>query len=400
MNKKELEQAKIFAAVLNGSITQVEAAARLRMTTRWVNAKIKRFRHFAEFGLIHKSRGKKSKNRLDEPTRQLIISLAKEEWHGFKPTFMAEKLEEFYQIKISKETIRKTLADEGLWFIKQRKITYRSRRERKPMIGMMVQLDGSNHDWFEGRAKKCTLLVFIDDATSKILWLEFVPSESLRAVMQSTKNYIKKHGIPQSFYSDHGSAFYVNAHTKKANSTTGWQRAIAHLGIEAIYANSPQAKGRVERCNKTLQDRLIKEMRLANIASIDQANQWIEDSKFIEKHNHKFAVQPAIRGNAHASSENYNLDMIFEFKETRILSMDFTISYNNQILQLHNRQNIIIKPKTEIIIKVDYNGKISLFFENIPLFFNELKKSIAIPELSGFFLESRVKPASLAAEAR
>jgi len=112
MNKKELEQAKIFAAVLNGSITQVEAAARLRMTTRWVNAKIKRFRHFAEFGLIHKSRGKKSKNRLDEPTRQLIISLAKEEWHGFKPTFMAEKLEEFYQIKISKETIRKTLADD------------------------------------------------------------------------------------------------------------------------------------------------------------------------------------------------------------------------------------------------------------------------------------------------
>ena len=400
MNRKELEQARMFTAVLSGSITQVEAAARLRMTPRWINEKIKRFRQFEEFGLIHKSRGRLSPNRLNESTRQLIVKLAKEEWHGFKPTFMAEKLEEIYKIKISKETVRNILTDEGLWDIKQRKVTYRSRRERKSMIGMMVQLDGSNHDWFEGRAKKCTLLVFIDDATSRILWLEFVPSESLRAVMQSTKNYIKKHGIPQSFYSDHGSAFHVNVYNKKSNSTTGWQRAIAHLGIEAIYANSPQAKGRVERCNRTLQDRLIKEMRLANISSIDEANQWLKTSRFIEKHNDKFAVQAAIRGNAHASTENYDLDIIFEFKETRTLSMDFTISYNNQILQLHNQQNIIIKPKTEITIKVDYNGKINLFFERTPLFFHEIKKSIAAPGVCGTFLESRVKSALLAVEAR
>jgi hypothetical protein len=400
MNKKELEQAKVFTAVLSGSITQVEAAARLRMTPRWINQKIKRFRCFQEFGLIHKNRGKISSNRLNESTKQLIIKLAKNEWNGFRPTFMTEKLEEIYKVKISKETVRKILTDEGLWDIKQRKVTYRSRRERKSMIGMMVQLDGSNHNWFEGRAKKCTVLVFIDDATSKILWLEFVPSESLRAVMQATKNYIKKHGIPQSMYTDYGSAFHVNVHNKKGNSTTWWQRAIALLSIEAIYANSPQAKGRVERCNRTLQDRLIKEMRLVGISSIDEANQWLKSSKFIENHNRKFSVQAAIRGDAHASIEGYDLDEIFEFKETRTLSMDFTISYNNQILQLHNRQNIIIKPKTEIIIKVDYNGKINLFFENIPLFFNEIKKSITVPEICGTFLESRVKSAQLAVEAR
>lgn len=399
MNRKELEQAKLFSEVIKGSITQVEAAARLRMTPRWINKKIKRFVDLQEFGLIHKNRGKASPHRLNESTKELIIKLAKGEWQGFKPTFMTEKLEEYYNVKISKETVRKTLADAGLWDRKERKVKYRSRRDRRSMVGMMVQLDGSNHDWFEGRAGKCTLLVFIDDATSRILWLEFVPSESLRAVMQATKNYIKKHGIPQFFYSDHGSAFHVNVHGKKADSTTAWQRAIAHVGIEAIYAHSPQAKGRVERCNETLQDRLVKEMRLAQISSIDAANQFLENLGFIEKHNKKFAVQPAQRGDAHASIEGYDLEIIFEYKESRSLSMDFTISYNTQILQLHNRQNIIIKPKDEIFVKVDYNGKISLFKGNIPLHFDPIKKSTPAPDICGKFLESRMKSAMLAVEA-
>ena len=131
------------------------------------------------------------------------------------------------------------------------------------MLGLMVQLDGSHHDWFEGRAPKSTLLVFIDDATSKILWLEFAKSESAIALMKATKNYVKRHGIPHSFYTDHGSVFHVNLNNSENDKKTQWERAIGQLGIEIIHAHIPQTKERVERCNGTMQDRLIKELRLA-----------------------------------------------------------------------------------------------------------------------------------------
>ena len=210
MNKKEREQAKVFEQIREGLITQVEAAARLRVTDRWVRKKLKRFYTSGDHGLIHRGRGKTSPRRWNEKHESFLIELLRGDWHGFGPTFAAEKLEELHEIKVSKEVVRKAMIRASLWTPKRKRSKHRKRRDRKPMLGMMVQLDGSPHDWFEGRAEKCVLLVYIDDATSKVLWLEFAPAESLESVMRATRSYIMAHGVPVSFYTDFGSVFHVN----------------------------------------------------------------------------------------------------------------------------------------------------------------------------------------------
>jgi hypothetical protein len=241
------------------------------------------------------------------------------------------------------------------------------------MRGMMVQCDGSPHDWFEGRAGACTLLVFIDDATSEILWLEFAPSESTHALMQATKNYIEKWGIPLTFYTDHGSVFHVNLNNQENYKKTQWERVADQLGIGVIHAHSPQAKGRVERCNLTMQDRLTKEMRLAGISSIEDANKFLRESNFIERHNAKYAVQPMQKGDAHRDHTAYNLADMFTIQETRILGQDFTITYEKRIFQLHKQQKTIIRPKDVITVKTSLTGIVSLAIRKTELSFHEIK---------------------------
>lgn len=372
MNHKELEQAKVFELVNQGLITQAEAAARLKITDRWVRKKIKRYNKSGELGLIHRGRGKLSSKRWDPEKEKFLIELLDSKWHGFGPTFASEKLEEIHEIKVSREVVRQAMIRAGLWQPKQKRVKHRKRRERKPMFGIMIQLDGSPHDWLEGRAGKCTLLVFIDDATSQILWLEFVESESVEAIMRATKNYIEKYGIPRSFYNDHGSVFHVNLNNAEGDKKTQWERACKQLCIEIIHAHSPQAKGRVERCNQTMQDRLIKELRLAGIYSIEAANKFLHISSFIVNHNAKFSVKAAQKGDAHRDHRQYNLDDIFSIYETRILGNDFTITFNKRIFQLHNQQRTIIRPKNEITVKTQLDGTLKLWIRKTELFFSEI----------------------------
>lgn len=418
MNRKEREQAKVFEQVKQGIITQIEAATRLRITDRWVREKIKRFYESGDAGLIHKSRGKQSHQKWSLQKECVLIEHLQGEWAGFGPTFAAEKLEELYGIKVSNETVRRSMIRASLWQPKQRRRKHRQRRERKSMLGMMVQVDGSSHDWFEGRAPRCTLLVFIDDATSRILWLEFAKSESEKASMRATKSYIQAHGIPGAFYTDHGAVFHVNLNNQEHDKKTQWERACGRLNIQVMHAHSPQAKGRVERCNGTLQDRLIKEMRLAGISSIEAANEYLQASDFIEQHNAKFACKPAQQGDAHADWKAYNLDDIFSVHEVRVLANDFTILYQKRIFQLHNQQKTIIRPKDALTIKISLEGKISLWIRNTKLKFNEISErpKKAIKEKTVIdrvykpsenskkwfnrpFSESRVKPAAPAVEA-
>jgi len=188
----------------------------------------------------------------------------------------------------------------------------------------MIQLDGSPHDWFEGRGQTCTLLVFIDDTTSKIVWLEFCKSESYEEVMTATWNYFKHYGILGSFYVDYGSVFSVNLNNPERDEITQFERAMKELNIDVIHANSPQAKGRVARSNKTHQDRLVKELRLANICTIESANKFLQDF-YIKQHNLKFAIQPADTTDVHRSIKDVDLGNILCIKEERILTNDFTI---------------------------------------------------------------------------
>ncbi len=289
---------------------------------------------------------------------------------------MRKSCNELHGIQVSREVVRKAMIEEGLWHSRKRSGKHRKRRERKLMFGMMIQLDGSPHDWFEGRAPECTLLVFIDDATSRILWLEFAPSESVFALMAATKNYIEKYGIPQTFYVDHGSVFHVNLNNKDDIKKTQWERACESIDIEIEHAHSPQAKGRVERCNQTMQDRLIKEMRLAGISSITAANNYLRASNFITKHNAAFQVPPTQQGNAHADAQSYDLADVFSMQETRILMNDFTITYHNRIFQLTPHQKTILRPKDIIVVKVHLDGEIKLWIRKTALAFSEIYQRV------------------------
>lgn len=416
MSNKEREQLKVFEKLKLKEITQKEAAAKLGMSARWVREKLKRYLQNGDAGLIHKSRGKESGRRWDDKEKQITIDLLKSDWHGFGPKFTSEKLAELYKIKVDKETVRQAMMAAGIWQGKKVRNKHRKRRDRRPMFGMMVQLDGSPHDWFEGRAGRCTLLVFIDDATSEILWLEFVDSESTMALLQATKNYIQAHGIPHEFYVDHGGVFHVNLNNKEHEKITQWERAVEQMGIKVIHAHSPQAKGRVERCNQTMQDRLVKELRLAEISSMSAGNEYLRTSNFIQKHNAEFSSKAAQGGNAHADHQSYDLDNIFCIKETRILMNDFTITFNKRIFQLQREQRTILRSKNEIEVRIHLDHSIKLFIRKVELHFNEIRvrqpqvkepqfkefkpRKINRAFIRGAYSESRMKRPMPAAEAK
>jgi hypothetical protein len=378
MNRKEQKQHPVFENLKNGKISQREAAFQLEVSTRWVRKKAKRYLQSGPAGLVHKNRGRPSKRRWSQKEADVSIDLLQSEWVDFGPTFASEKLWELKQIKVDKETLRQVMIKAGVWQPKKRRSQHRKRRDRREMVGHMVQLDGSPHDWFEGRADKCTLLVFIDDATSKILWLEFVKSESRMDVMKATKNYVQRYGRPHSFYVDFGSAFSVNNNNSERDRKTQWERAMLELSIEVKHAHSPQAKGRVERANGTLQDRLVKEMRLANISSMESANNFIISSHFIKQHNQRFAVLPSIEGDAHRPIDSHNLEDIFCLKEARVLANDYTVTYEKQVLQLAAQQRTTIRPKDTIIIRTMLDGSLRLSIRRINLAFKELNNRIKI----------------------
>lgn len=373
MSKKEREQHIVFEQLKKGEITQVVAAKKLGVTPRWIREKLKRYRTNGEAGLVHQGRGKPGKRRWNPEQRALAINLLKCDWRGFGPKFAAEKLFKLYGVKVSKETLRQAMIESCLWIPNKKERNRRQRRERKTMFGVMVQVDGSPHDWFEGRAPKCTLFVFIDDATSKILWLEFATSESLQAGMSASKHYIEKFGIPQIIYVDHGSVFHVNLNNAEGNKKTHWEVAIESLGTQIKHAHSPQAKGRVERANGTMQDRLVKEMRLAKISSIEEANKFLRESSFIQDHNDLFSKPATQEGDAHKPLTGQDLEKVFCIREKRILANDFTIRYENRIFQLLNEQKAVIRPKDTIIVSERLDGKIMLSIRGTWLSFKELK---------------------------
>jgi len=373
MSRKEREQLKVFEKLVAREITQVVASQMLNVSDRCIRKKLKRYREQGDAGLVHRGRGKPSLKRWDNDERALAIELLKSDWHGFGPTYTAEKLKELKGITVSNETVRQMMIVERLWFAGKRKPKHRLRRDRKLILGALVQLDGSPHDWFEGRAPKCTLVVFIDDATSKILWLEFAKSESFDGVAGAAKKYIEKYGRPVAFYVDYGVVFSVNQNNVEREKITQFERIMKDLDIYINHANSPQAKGRVERCNSTMQDRLVKEMRLANISSMEEANKFVQHGNFIEKHNAKFAVPPAQEGDAHRSTQDYNLYEIFCTQEERIVANDYTFRHRGKIIQLVSDQPVRIRPKNRIMVCEHLDGKTTVQFRDYNLNFKEIK---------------------------
>ena len=329
MSDKEIQRIAVLQDVRDQRITQVRAAEILNLSTRQITRLLCKFNQDGISGLVHASRGQPGHRRHDDVMKSKCLSIISEHLLGFGPTLAHEKLASMFDLHIPVETVRRWMTANDLWIprAKRQKRPYQPRYNRD-CFGELIQIDGSYHDWFEGRAAKCCLLVYIDDATGKLLHLRFCEAETTFDYMLSTRAYIEQYGKPVAFYSDKHSVFRVNQKSSQNSQITQFGRILNELNIDIIFANSPQAKGRVERANRTLQDRLIKEMRLENISSIEEANAWLPC--FIEQFNQKFGKCARNLKNLHRplTESQSELDDIFTWQEPRKVTKSLTITYD------------------------------------------------------------------------
>ena len=328
MSASERDRAHVVRQVIEHRLSQREASERLGVSVRQVKRLVRSWRRQGDAGLVSRQRGRASHNRLPETLRAQVLALLRDKYSDFGPTLAAEKLLELDGVKVSRETIRQMQVASGLWKPKRRRVRRVFQlRDRRPRFGELIQIDGSPHDWFEGRGPRCTLIVFIDDATSRLTALRFVPVESTRAYLETLRCHVLEHGCPLAFYSDRHGIFRVNAKdAQSGDGKTEFGRVAARLRIEPIHALTPQAKGRVERANQTLQDRLVKEMRLQNVCSIEAANTFAP--VFIAFWNGRFAVKPSYETSAHRpwTDTPKALEDALARHEERVLSKALTFS--------------------------------------------------------------------------
>ena len=339
MSERELNRVEVLSQVSQGRMTAVAAANVLGLSRRQVHRLLKRFETEGAAAIRHKARGRVSNRRIDPGLREFAVSLVREQLADFGPTLAAEKLEEHHGLKVSRETLRKWMAEDGLWLSRKQRRTFHQPRLRRECYGELVQIDGSDHRWFEDRAPPCTLLVFIDDATSTLMQLRFVKSESTFSYFEALEGYLADHGRPVAFYSDKHTVFRVAKDDAKGGARiTQFGRALSELNIEILCANSSQAKGRVERANRTLQDRLVKELRLAGISDIEAGNAFLPG--FIERYNAKFAKVPRRPDNLHRALnvEPDRLADVLCWRENRYVGQQLTFSYDRKRIMLEENE--------------------------------------------------------------
>lgn len=306
-----------------------DAASQLGISERQAQRLINRYRVSGAEGLVSRKRGQPSNRRLTESLKLRVLTLIRENYSDFGPTLAAEKLRERHDIRLSIETVRNWMTSDGLWVPHaRRKSRVYQPRHRRDCLGELIQIDGSHHDWFEGRAPKCCLLVFIDDATGRLMHLRFSESETAFDYMLATREYIEQHGKPVSLYSDKHAIFRVSGPENRNTTVTQFGRVLFDLAIELICANSSEAKGRVERANQTLQDRLIKEMRLEGVTGIEAANAWL--ATFIADFNRRFSRPARFPKDLHRPVQESpdELRDIFAWHDVRTVSKSLTFQYD------------------------------------------------------------------------
>jgi len=368
MSQKELDKYEVIQRSLRKEITVQKAAELLRLSERQIYRLRAKVKEKGAQGLIHGNRGKPSNRRMPERERQKIVKLLHQHYSDFKPTHASEKLDTLHGIKRDPKTIRQIMIEEGLWIPKKRKSPdYRSSRPRKEHYGEMEQFDGSYEHWFEHRAPKCCLLASIDDATGKITLAQFAQHEGIFPVFTFWYEYLLTHGKPRSIYLDRLRTYYNNILPEKDEQMlTQFQRAMRELAIEPIVAHTPQAKGRIENLFKTLQDRLIKELRLKNISDIDTANQFLKE-EFIPWFNQKYGKEPLKKTDLHRKltlKERKQLPTILSRHSQRVVQNDFTIRFNNKWYQLTKEQPATVRPKDKVLIEERLDGSLWIRLRN------------------------------------
>lgn len=340
MSQRERDRLKVLHEVQRGHLTQKQAGAHFGLTARWVRKLLRRLKEEGDRGIMHQLRGRPSNRQLPAALRQRAVARVQESYRDFGPTLARECLAKRDRIAVSKETLRKWLIAAGVWKARPRRLkeahTWRPRRECR---GELVQWDSSEHAWLEGRGEEPYLIVMIDDATSRLEG-RFVPHDSTEENLRMLKTYLERWGRPVAFYTDKAGLFRVNRPANQEEQLRGQEprtqigRALEELGIEWIPAHSPQAKGRVERCFGTLQDRLVKGLRLAGACTLEQANAYLQQ-EFLPEWEGRFTVQPANPTDAHRRlGRQYDLAAILSVVEERVVTNDYTLRYQGKIYQI------------------------------------------------------------------
>jgi transposase InsO family protein len=365
MSQKESDRLTVISQIETSKLTVEKGSELLSISQRQLYRIIKRVKQQGAKGVIHKLRGKQSNRGYPKELKAEIIRIYRRSYPDYGPTLFSEMLVEYHNISIDHETIRKWLREKAITTSMRKKRPHRKRRERRSCYGELLQLDGSHHDWFEGRGAECCLLNFVDDATGRV-FLKFALSENTQDVLLTMLEYVNNYGIPRSIYTDRASVYYAKGRL------TDFGRAMKELKVELIFAKSPQAKGRVERFNRTLQDRLIKALRRKGISNIAEANEYLQDV-FIKEFNYRFAINPEMP-DVHRSAKGYKLENIFCYKTCRQVRNDYTINLNGGYIQLLRGSSPLPRPKQNVTISKWLNGQIHIYFNEQELSYKLLNE--------------------------
>lgn len=372
MNSKERERLKILARLDKGELTCRDAAESVGISERHFYRLSARHRAEGDEGLIHRLRGCLSNRGYSRKVRSRVLELYRERYSDYGPTLFAEMIAKDHcdiLPLVDHETLRRWLLKAALWTAARTRKAHRRKRERREKIGSLVQFDGSDHDWFEGRGPWCCLLVAIDDASGHI-FMRFAKSENAHDVLLALRLYVERYGIPREIYTDRGTVY----HPTKGEKLTDVGRALTRLGIRMIVAHSPQAKGRVERSNRTHQDRLVKALRRNRISTINTANRFLEQT-YLKEHNKRFACLENLR-DIHRPSDGIDLHNIFCFETTRRVYNDFTITLNNQFIQLEKSQATPLPPPgRSVTVRRWLDNSLHIFWNNEELAFTILTQA-------------------------
>ena len=372
MSLKELKRLKVVQEAIDRHITQKAAASIMGLSERQGRRLVRAVREEGDRGVIHKARGRPSNRRTPERTREKALRLCEKKYRDFGPTLASEKLQELDGIELSDETLRKWLLEAGLWKRRRKGAAHRQWRPRKECFGEMVQMDGSHHDWLEGRGPELVLMGYIDDATNNVHG-RFYDYEGTMPAMDSFKRYVRKYGLPISVYLDRHSTYKSQRKLTPEEELAGmeeplsqFERALEELGVEVIHADSPQAKGRVERLFGVLQDRLVKEMRLRGVRTKDEANGFLKE--YLPRHNRKFRVSAANKTDVHVKlPRHFDLDKYLCIKTVRTVRNDNTIAHNGKLYQLEEDAGA-----KKVTVEERLNGSLHITSDGTSLKYREL----------------------------
>lgn len=387
LSLRDLDRLKVIRDVLEGRLLKSQAAQQLDLSPRQVRRLCRRVATKGPKGLVHGLRGRISNRKLKPDVVEQALQLVKKHYPDFGPTFACEKLEERHTLELSISSLRRAMIGAGLWQTRRYRRRHRAWRQRKACVGELVQVDGSIHAWFEDRGPRCWLIAFVDDATSKLLYGEFARAEDTLTLMRLAQTYLRRQGRPLAFYVDQDSIYKttrsadLDEDLREQQPMTQFTRAMSELGITVICARSPQAKGRVERGFKTHQNRLVKELRLAGISTIEAANTFLRNVYF-QAHNRRFGVAAAAPANAHRPLHpGQLLDRILSLRTPRVVFNDFTLRWAGRYLQLIDDQPVKVKPGDHVEIEQRLDSTLHVRFGGRYLNYKTIPKAHYIPYL-------------------